>query len=232
MVAGVPKPGAVPSAPSWNEVEQLSNECQELLTDVNNFIATNFPELQGQTAVINSNAMQRDSFERNRRPKTPPVSSSTIREEPQIDTSTALPAVDRVTPTGVMGAVFGTMNSAKSAWASYEDEYQKLADKPYEGRGFDRYFTNRVEDRSNLRMRRFEENNFDNRYYDYQYLEHHLRENDDERLADRMRDDERHAEERAMERSMIDRDSSYDDDRRMELEMERRDDYRMNYEEE
>ena len=48
-----------------------------------------------------------------------------------------------------------------------------------------------------------------------------------------MRADERMAEARANERAMMDRDSSsYDDERRRELEFERRDDYRMNYEEE
>ena len=47
-----------------------------------------------------------------------------------------------------------------------------------------------------------------------------------------MRADERIAEERANERAMLERESSYDEERRRELEYERRNEYRMNYDEE
>ena len=47
-----------------------------------------------------------------------------------------------------------------------------------------------------------------------------------------MRVDERMAEDRASEIAYSERDDSYDDRRREELEFDRRDDYDMNYEEE
>ena len=227
-----PKSGAPSGNPSWNVVEQLSDECQALVDDVNNFISTHFPQMQSNAVVLQKQARQSDSFEGTPKPNTPPAIPSIIDDSSAnsagLESSVPTVATPRTAPTGVMGAVADTMSTARSAWESYEDEYQLKSEEAYEGEGFDRYFSNGIENRVNLRMRKFDDHNFDSRYYDYHYLEHHLRENDDERLADRMRADERRAEERAM----LERESDYEAERRMELEMERRDDYRMNYEEE
>jgi hypothetical protein len=207
MSVGGLKAERASGGPSWNEVEKLSHECEELITD----------RFEGTS---------KKSESASRIPSAP-------ESETRISSVEAPHSVaDRTAPSGVMGAVISSMVTAKSAWETYEDAYQNTEAVPYEGHGFDRYFSHGVEDRSNLRMRKFEERNFENLYYDYHYLEHHLRENDDERLADRARADERMAEARASERSSVGHESSVDDERRAELELERRNDYRMNYEEE
>lgn len=232
------KPSALASqVPSWDQVKDLSAECDDLIADVNQFVSQNFPQmLQQPAAIINAARPTRDEFvrEANQLQGKPPAAEEEIDADEVTSSSAATQQESaRAAPTGVMGAVFSHMSQARSAWESYEDNFQSKADEPYDGQGFERYFANGIEDRVNIRLREFDDRNFDKRYYEYHYLEHHLRENDDERLADRMRADERIAEERANERAMMDRESSsYDDERRRELEFERRDDYRMNYEEE
>jgi|GEM_PF-6089937 len=226
------KPSALASqVPSWDQVKDLSTECDDLIADVNQFVAQNFPQmLQQQSAIVNAARPPRDAFVREKdlgQPTAAPPAE--VAKEPS--TTASQEEASRTAPTGVMGAICSHMSQARSAWESYEDNFQNKADETYDGQGFERYFANGIEDRVNLRLRDFDDRNFDKRYYDYHYLEHHLRENDDERLADRMRADERIAEERANERAMLERESSYDEERRRELEYERRNEYRMNYDE-
>jgi len=217
--------------PSWNEVEKLSDECQDLVEDVNAFIASNFPEMKSQPSVVQNSS--RDDFERpqqNAENRSPLPAEPTPSESPASTAAPrSAPAAGRKSPDGVLGAVCENMSSAKSAWESYEDAYEASHPEPYKGRGFERYFTHGVENRSNLRIKNMENRNFDNRYYDYHYLEHHLRENDDERLADRMRSEERMSTLRADERAHNERESALDAERRTDLELDRRDDYRMTY---
>lgn len=222
---------------SWNEVEQLSGECEDLLEDVNAFIAKNFPNMKPNTdtpAQPNQGRSQRSGPPPSTRPKN--AESSNSGSDTSVSGHSSAPGVidhatesSRELPGGVLGAVCHGMATAKSAWQSYEDAYEVSRDESYKGRGFDRYFSHGVEDRSASRLRKFNERNFDNRYYDFHYLEHHLRENDDERLADRMRADERMSEARADERASIERDAGLDADRRDDYDDDRLNDrYRDN----